>query len=89
MNDAELRALCQRHGIELAEAQDVLKRVRSQLQPEPPQGIGLGPEYFGSVMEVAAHLNDIMHDAPYEQGQFFSMGEAVIRFIRKGDLASD
>jgi hypothetical protein len=86
VTDAELEQLCKRHGIPFDEGQRVLKRVLSQLEPPPPRGIGLKPEHLGSVMEAAAHLNDIMNDAPYEDGNYWAMGEAVIRFIRKGDL---
>lgn len=86
MTDAELESLCKRHGIPVYDAQQVRDRVLSQLVADRPTGIGLPPEHVGSVMEAAAHLNDIMNDAPYEECEFCAMGEAVIRFIRKGDL---
>ena len=86
MTEAELQLLCQRHAIPPDDAQRVLERVLSKLLPQRPKGIGLKPEHVGSVMEVVAHLNDIMNDAPYDHSEFCSTGEAVIRFLRKGDF---
>lgn len=86
MTDAELQALCRRHAIPPDDAQKVLDRVISQLVPQSPKGIGLAPEHIGSVMEATAHLNDVMNDVPYDEAEFCSTGEAVIRFLRKGDF---
>jgi hypothetical protein len=59
-----------------------------KLEPPRPKGVGLKPEHVGSVIEIAAHLNDIRNDAPYRDGNYWEMGQAVIRFIRNGDLAA-
>jgi hypothetical protein len=91
MTDAELEALCRRHGIVPEEARHVLRRIEQKLgasQNETdrhgtPSGIGLRREHFGSVMEICAHLNDMLHNAPYEDGQFYSTGEHVIRMMRQ------
>jgi hypothetical protein len=64
MTDAELEQLCKRHGIPIYDAQQVRERVISRLVAKSPKGIGLSPEHVGSVMEVVAHLNDIMNDVP-------------------------
>jgi hypothetical protein len=59
MTEAELLALCRRHGIDPKEGRDVLKEVEKLTAPRPA-GIGLSRDAVGSLVEMAAHLNDVL-----------------------------
>jgi hypothetical protein len=83
LTDAELESLCRRHGIELDEGRHVLRRVKEKLQPSSPDGVELRSEHLGTVMEICALFNDLYHNAPYAQGQFWAIGEDVISWIRQ------
>lgn len=84
MTDAELAALCSRHGISKSEAAKVLKQVEAELASAPPGGIGMPRDAVGSVMEITAHLNDVIWETrPFNGGEFYSTAQRIIKFFRE------
>jgi hypothetical protein len=83
MTEAELLALCRRHGIEPDEGREVLKEVEN-LTAARPSGIGLPPDAVGSLLEITAHMNDVLWETrPFNGGEFFSTAQRVVAFFRE------
>ena len=83
MTEAELVVLCRRHAIDLDEGRDVLEEIEKLTAPRPA-GIGLPREAVGSLVEITAHMNDVIWETrPFNGGEFFSTAQRVAKFFRE------
>lgn len=84
MTEAEMQALCRRHGFSEWEGRQVLNYLKRDLLEPPPDGVGLPKDAIGSAAEMAAHLTDVMWKTrPFNGGEFWSTSGEIVAFFRQ------
>ncbi len=82
MTEAELRALCRRHDLDFSEGQEVLIQIEKLTAPQP-RGINLPKDAVGSLVEISAHLTDVIWETrPFNGGEFVAAAEKVVALFR-------
>jgi hypothetical protein len=84
MTEAELLSLCRRHALDPEEGREVLEQIEEQLASPKPDGIGFPRDAVGSVMEITAHLTDMMWETrPFVGGEFYAAAQQVIAMMKR------
>jgi hypothetical protein len=84
MTQAELSSLCHRHALDLEEGREVLEQIEEEVASPKPKGIGFPRDSVGSVMEITAHLNDVMWETrPFVGGEFYATAQQVIAMLKR------